>query len=144
MSEEQHRTKGEKEEKEEKNRGEREWDKGEQWSGGDALGPLVWGLVIILAGLAMAAVNLGIYPWLTWDNVWSYIFIGAGALFLLEVVLRILLPAYRRPIRGRLTLAIVALAVGVGGLIGWELTWPFILMAVGLAIILGVFIRPRS
>ena len=144
MSEEQHRSKGEKEEKEEKNRGEREWDKGEQWSGGDALGPLVWGLVIILAGLAMAAVNLGIYPWLTWENVWSYIFIGAGALFLLEVILRILLPAYRRPIRGRLILAFVALAVGVGGLIGWELTWPFILMAGGLAIILGVFIRPRS
>ena len=62
MSEEQHRSKGEKEEKEEKDRGEREWDKGEQWSGGDALGPLVWGLVIILAGLAMAAVNLGMYP----------------------------------------------------------------------------------
>jgi len=28
-------------------------------------------------------------------------------------------------------------------LIGWELTWPFIIMAVGLAIIIGVFVRPR-
>ena len=143
MSDEQHRSKSEKEEKEEKNRGEREWDKGEQWSGGDALGPLVWGLIIILAGLAMAAVNLGIYPWLTWGNVWSYIFIGAGVLFLLEVILRVLLPAYRRPMRGRLILAFVALAIGLGGLVGWELTWPFIIIAVGLAIIIGVFVRPR-
>jgi hypothetical protein len=80
---------------------------------------------------------------LTWENVWSYIFIGAGGLFLLEVILRILLPAYRRPIRGRLILAFIALAIGVGGLIGWELTWPFILIGIGLAIILGVFVRPR-
>jgi bacteriorhodopsin len=35
------------------------------------------------------------------------------------------------------------LAIGIGGFIGWELTWPLIIIAVGLAIILGVFLRPR-
>ncbi len=135
--------KHEKEEKEEKDRGEREWDKGEQWSGGDALGPLIWGLVLIFAGLAFAAVNLDIYPWLTWSNVWSIIFIGAGLLFLLEAIIRILMPTYRRPVRGRIILAFVALAIGLGGIIGWEVTWPLIVIAVGLAIIVGVFVRPR-
>lgn len=146
MSEEEIRRKDEKQEKEEKDekdRGEREWDKGEQWSGGDALGPLIWGLIVILAGAALLAANLGTFPWLTWENVWSFIFIGAGLLFLLEVVIRLLLPAYRRPIRGRIILAFVALAIGVGGIIGWELTWPLIVIAVGLAIILGVFLRPK-
>ncbi|HUV74553.1 MAG TPA: hypothetical protein VMW79_09605 [Anaerolineae bacterium] len=146
MAQEEYRRKNEKqekEEKEEKDRGEREWDKGEQWTGGDALGPLVWGLVIIFAGLAFVVVNLGIYPWLTWDNVWSIIFIGAGLLFLLEVILRILMPTYRRPIRGRIILAFVALAIGLGGIIGWEVTWPLIIIAVGLAVIIGVFVRPR-
>jgi len=146
MAQEEYRRKNEKqekEEKEEKDRGEREWDKGEQWTGGDALGPLVWGLVIIFAGLAFAAINLGMYPWLTWDNVWSVIFIGAGLLFLLEVILRILMPTYRRPIRGRIILAFVALAIGLGGIIGWEVTWPLIIIAVGLAVIIGVFVRPR-
>jgi hypothetical protein len=135
--------KQEKEEKDEKDRGEREWDKGEQWSGGDALGPLIWGLIVILAGAALLAANLGTFPWLTWENVWAFIFIGAGLLFLLEVVIRLLLPAYRRPIRGRIILASVALAIGLGGIIGWELTWPLIVIAVGLAIILGVFLRPK-
>jgi hypothetical protein len=140
---EEYRRKDEKQEKEEKDRGEREWDKGEQWTGGDALGPLVWGLIIIFAGLAFVALNLGMYPWLTWDNVWSIIFIGAGLLFLLEVVLRILMPTYRRPIRGRIILAFVALAIGLGGIVGWEVTWPLIIIAVGLAVIIGVFVRPR-
>jgi hypothetical protein len=143
MAQEEYRRKNEKQEKEEKDSSEREWDKGEQWSGGDALGPLVWGLVVIFAGLAFAALNLGMYPWLTWDNVWWIIFIGAGLLFLLEVVLRILMPTYRRPVRGRIILAFVALAVGFGGIIGWEITWPLIIIAVGLAIIIGVFVRPR-
>jgi len=132
----------EKQEKEEKDRGREEREKSEKWSGGDALGPLVWGLIIIFAGLALAGANLGIYPWLTWENVWSYIFIGAGLLFLLEVVIRVVLPAYRRPIRGRIILAFVALAVGLGGIVGWELTWPLIIIAVGLAIVIGVFVRP--
>jgi hypothetical protein len=143
MAQEEYRRKDEKQEKEEKDSSEREWDKGEQWSGGDALGPLVWGLVIIFAGLAFVAVNLGMYPWLAWDNVWSVIFIGAGLLFLLEVILRILMPTYRRPIRGRIILAFVALAIGLGGIIGWEVTWPLIIIAVGLAVIIGVFVRPR-
>ena len=143
MSEEDYRRKNEKQEKEEKDRGEREWDKGEQWSGGDALGPIIWGLIIILAGLAFVAVNLGMYPWLTWESVWSVIFIGAGLLFVLEVIIRILMPTYRRPIRGRIILAFVALAIGLGGLIGWEVTWPLIIIAVGLAIVIGVFVRPR-
>jgi hypothetical protein len=153
MSEQEDRYKGEKQEKdekgrrerqekEEKDRGERERDKSEKWSGGDALGPLVWGLIIIFAGLAFAAVNLGIYPWLTWENVWSVIFIGAGLLFLLEVIIRLVLPTYRRPVRGRIILAFVALAIGLGGVVGWELTWPLIVIAVGLAIIIGVFVRP--
>jgi hypothetical protein len=143
MAQEEYRRKDEKQEKEEKDSSEREWDKGEQWSGGDALGPLGWGLVIIFAGLAFVAVNLGMYPWLAWDNVWSGIFIGAGLLFLLEVILRILMPTYRRPIRGRIILAFVALAIGLGGIIGWEVTWPLIIIAVGLAVIIGVFVRPR-
>ncbi len=137
------RRKDEKQEKEEKDSGQREWDKGEQWTGGDALGPLVWGLIIILAGLVFAAANLGMYPWLTWENAWSYIFLGAGLLFLLEILLRMLMPTYRRPVRGRIILAFVALAIGLGGLVGWELTWPFVIIAVGLAIIVGVFIRPK-
>jgi hypothetical protein len=143
VSEEGYQKKNEKQEKDEKDRGEREWDKGEQWSGGDALGPIIWGLIIIVAGLAFAAVNLGMYPWLTWENVWSVIFIAAGLLFILEVIVRILMPTYRRPIRGRIILAFVALAIGLGGLIGWEVTWPLIIIAVGLAIVIGVFVRPR-
>jgi hypothetical protein len=67
----------------------------------------------------------------------------AGLIFLLEIVIRLVIRTYRRPVGGRLVLAFIALAIGVGGYIGWELTWPLILVGVGLAIIVGVFLRPR-
>jgi hypothetical protein len=129
-------------EKDEKPGGGREREREEKWAR-DPLGGMIWGLIIIFAGLALVAVNLGTFPWLTLDNVWALIFIGAGLIFLLERVIRLVIRTYRRPVGGRLVLAFIALAIGVGGYIGWELTWPLILVGVGLAIIVGVFLRPR-
>ncbi len=145
MSEEEYRSRDEKEEKEEKpgeRREGREWTREEKWSR-DPLGGLIWGLIIIWAGLTLVAANLGTFPWLTWDNAWALIFIGAGLIFLLEIVIRLVAPSYRRPVGGRLILALIALAIGAGTFIGWELTWPLMVIAIGVAIIVGVLLRPR-
>jgi len=142
MSEEEPRGRDEKEEKDEKGGERGEWTRVEKWTR-DPLGGLIWGLIIIWVGLTLVAANLGTFPWLTWDNAWALIFIGAGLIFLLEVVIRVAIPTYRRPIRGRLILAFIALAIGAGSFIGWELTWPLIVVAIGIAIIVGVLLRPR-
>ncbi len=142
MSEEEPRGRDEKEEKDEKGGERGEWTREEKWTR-DPLGGLIWGLIIIWVGLTLVAANLGTFPWLTWDNAWALIFIGAGLIFLLEVVIRVAIPTYRRPIRGRLILAFIALAIGAGSFIGWELTWPLIVVAIGIAIIVGVLLRPR-
>jgi hypothetical protein len=143
VSEEDYGRKNEKQEKDEKDRGEREWDKGEQWSGGDALGPIIWGLIIIFAGLALVAVNLRTFPFLTWENVWALILIAAGLLLLLEVVIRVVIPTYRRPVGGRLILVCVLFIIA-GGWTKLEITWPLILVAIGVAIIVGALLRPKS
>jgi hypothetical protein len=142
MGEEQYRGRDEKEEKEEKPGERRERTREEKWAR-DPLGGLIWGLIIILAGVALVAANLGTFPGLTWDNVWAFIFIGAGLLFVLEIVIRLVVPTYRRPVGGRVILAFVALGIGVGAFIGWELTWPLIIVGIGVAIIIGVLLRPR-
>lgn len=142
MSEQDYRRRDEKEEKEEKPGQGREQTREEKWTR-DPLGGLIWGLIIILAGLTLVAANLGTFPWLTWDNAWALIFIGAGLIFLLEVVIRLIMPAYRRPLAGRLVLVFVALGLGLGGFIGFELTWPLIIVGIGVAIVVGAFLRPR-
>lgn len=127
----------------------------------DPLGSIVWALILIWAGFVLLANNIG---WLDIINqglvqlfaqgakllpievgppqfsAWSLIFIGAGILLLAEVVIRLLFPAYRRPVWGTAIFAVVLLGLGFGS---WDLIWPFILIIIGLALLLGGLFRRK-
>jgi hypothetical protein len=62
---------------------------------------------------------------------------------LLEVLFRLLVPAYRQPFAGNFVLAIVFLAIGLGSLINWNLNWAIGLIAVGGYILVRGLVRPR-
>ena len=142
-----------KEEKEEKSV-EEKWQR-------DQLGSVTWALILIWAGVVFLANNLGFLdvfnqlfsslgleagelpfdPPLMQIEAWSLVFLGAGALLLIEVVIRLLIPSYRKPVLGTVILAIVFFGMGLGS---WGLIWPLILIAVGLAIVLGGFFRKEK
>lgn len=126
----------------------------------DPLGSAVWALILIWAGFVLLAYNVG---WLDFLNgllaqlqfrlaespfaisnldftPWALIFFGAGLLLLAEVVIRLLFPSYRRPVLGTAILAIVFLAIGIGN---WGLIWPLVLIAIGLALLLGGIFRRK-
>jgi hypothetical protein len=126
----------EKAEKEE----EKTWD--EKWRR-DPLSAIVWAGILIWAGLALLAENLGFLARYEWLDAWGLIFIGAGAIVLLEIVIRLLVPAYRRPIGGTLILAVVLLGIGLSNMFGWEVTWPLVLIALGVSMLLRGFIGGR-
>jgi hypothetical protein len=125
----------EKEEKEEKS-----WD--EKWRR-DPLSAAVWAAILIWAGLVLLVSNMGLLARFEWLDDWGLIFVGAGLLVLLEVVVRLLLPDYRRPVMGTLIFAIILLAIGLGNLVGWGLIWPLVLIIIGVAILARGFFWPR-
>jgi hypothetical protein len=143
MAEEQHydekyekdEEKSEKEhEKEEKGHWEEKWRR-------DPLSAARWAIILIWAGVALLANQL---PFMT--NVglldgWGLAFAGAGVIVLMEAVIRMLVPAYRRPIGGILVLAAVFLGIGLGDLFGWAVTGAFILIAIGAGMLLRGFMR---
>lgn len=126
-------------------RGEKEQEKGqgdwEKWSR-DPLSSAVWALILIMIGVLLLLVSLELVPFIRWGNVWSYILVGVGAIFLLEIVVRLLMPVYRRPLGGRLIIAAVLLVIGLGGILNVTL-WPLILIAVGVGLLLGAILRPK-
>ena len=63
--------------------------------------------------------------------------LGAGVILLAEVAARLLIPAFHRRVGGALIVAAVFIGVGLGNFFGWDLIWPFILIAVGVSILLG-------
>ena len=86
MSDHQYHEKHEKEEKEEE-KAEKSWD--EKWRR-DPLSALVWATILIWAGLVFLANNLGLLARYERVDAWGFVFIGAGVIILLEVMLRLL------------------------------------------------------
>jgi hypothetical protein len=145
MSERQYREKeeekrGEKYEKEGEKQ-EKSWD--EKWRR-DPLGTLVWAAILIWAGLVLLASNLGLLARFEKVEVWDLIFLGAGLIILLEVVIRLLLPDYRRPVIGSIILAVVFLSIGLGNLINWGIIWALALIVIGVLIIFRGMFRRRE
>lgn len=128
---------------------EKEWDekgrgegKGEKWAR-DPLASATWAIILILAGCILLVANLGMVPFITLANSWNWILLMAGAVLLLQILLRLVVPEWRWPIGGWLMLALILLVVGAGALLGLESTWPLILIAIGVAILIGGLLRPR-
>lgn len=130
---------GEREEKDEKHHEKEEKGRGDQ------LNAAVWGLIIIWAGLVFLADNMGVFSSLRGGvpgtflfrfEAWSLIFLGAGVILLLEAVVRVLMPAYRRAVTGTVILGIVFIAIGLGNLISWNVVWPLLLIGIGALILL--------
>lgn len=147
MSEEQeyHGEKYEKEE--EKSEKEHEKDEKGHWEEKwhrDPLSAARWAIILIWAGIALLlANNLPFIANLKWLDGWGLAFAGAGVILLLEVVVRVLVPAYRRAVSGILILAAVFLGIGLGDLFGWEVTGALVLIAVGGGMLLRSFMRRR-
>ena len=145
--------KSEKEEKEYEKHEEKTVD--EKWRR-DPLGTVVWAAILIWAGLVLLAENLGVLSNFPTENVlppefgafepttWSVIMLGAGVILLIEVLIRILIPTYRRQIMGSLIIAVVFIGVGLGNVFNWSLVFPLILIVVGLSIIFRGIGKPKE
>jgi hypothetical protein len=136
------------EKQEEKSYEEKSWD--EKWRR-DPLAAIVWALIFIWSGLVFLAANLGYLdfilvrstdiPSIRGLDAWSIVLVGAGAIFLLEALIRILIPEYRRSVTGTIIFGIILIGIGLGDLVSWNIIWPTILIVLGLSIILRGFMR---
>jgi hypothetical protein len=135
---------------------EKEDEKMEEKHQRDPLSSMAWALILIWAGLVYLANNLG---WL--DNIkieqvlpegmdfiglkpWALIFLGAGVIVFLEALIRTFVPAYRSSTGGNFFLAAIFIGIGLSMMFTWELMWPFILIAMGLAALASAIVRGRK
>jgi hypothetical protein len=139
------------EKQEEKSSEEKDAD--EKWRR-DPLGSVIWAAILVWAGIALLFNNLGFLDALqrSWANlpgfsilarldVWALVFFGAGLLLLGEVLLRTLIPDYRRPVGGTLFLGFLALGISLSSVVGWDIVWPLIVIGIGAFILLRGLLR---
>ena len=140
------------EKRDEKSREEKSWDEKRR---SDPISPIIWAIILIYAGGVLLADNLGYLegwlanlaaalnmPFLADLQVWSVILLGAGILLLVDVLIRLLIPEYRRGVGGTIIFAFILISVSLGNQIGWTIVLPMILIGIGLAILVrGLFGR---
>lgn len=143
------------EKQDEKSAPEKSWD--EKWQR-DPLSAITWAAIFIYAGVVLLAANLGYLDQFLSDQIeiegaeaftdvisaWPLVFIGAGVILLIEVFIRILVPAYRKPVTGTIIFAAILIGIGLGDLINWAIIWAVILIIIGLSIIFRGFGRNRN
>ena len=147
---------GKQDEKDEKDVSKREEKSVEEKWERDPLGALVWASILIWAGVVLLAGNLGAFDLIS-DFMarlpfgledlpfevgffpvegWTVFWLGAAAILLIEVAIRLLVPEYRRSVTGTLILVVVFLSLALGR---WECFGPLILIAIGVSILLRSF-----
>ena len=120
---------------------EKSWE--EKWQR-DPLNAAVWAIVIIWIGIVLLVDN--VFPQVLakahFDSEWGVIFIGMGVLLMLEVLVRAVIPEFRKPLMGNIIFAVIMVGVGLtmNDLIEWEFIWAFALIGIGLgALLQGIF-----
>ena len=126
-------------EKSEKGRDE-SWD--EKWRR-DPVEAAVWAFILIWIGVVWLLSSTGVLgDGLEW---WAGGFLGAGAIVLIGVGARLLVPAWRRPITGGLILGLIFIGIGLGGITdGWVVVGPLVLIGIGIAGLAAYIFRGRE
>ncbi len=145
----------EKEGQEEKEREKREEKTVEEKWRRDPLGAIIFGIILIWAGLVFLAETMGLLKGIslggllpgmevTQPETWTIILIGAGVIVLIEAAIRVAVPAYRRPIAGTIIFGVILIGIGLGNIFSWDVVWPLIVIGIGLAVLLGGFWRRKA
>jgi hypothetical protein len=125
----------------------------------DTLSSVVWGLILVWAGLVFLASNQGWLEqiglrinqnWAFWTgfdfqdfSVWNLVALGAGAIVLVEALIRLLVPSLRRQLVSTLIGAAILIGLGLGGWLNWAYIWPFILIAIGFSVLIQGLTRTK-
>ena len=136
-------------EKEEEKRTEKNEEKGRSWDekwAHDSLRMMSLAVILIWGGLVALAGTLDLFNY-GWDeHGWAIFLLGTGVILIIKVIIRMLVPEYRRAIGASLIIGVILLLVGIFDLVGWNWNyiWPFILIAIGLIIVLRGAMRRRK
>lgn len=110
-------------------------EKGEKGEGKwrrDPMSGVIFGLILIIFG----AIFLG-RKFLPNPDLWfGWVLASAGVILLLDVVVRSLRPEWKRPVFGKLVIAVILIILGAGTILEIEESWPLIPIAIGVVMLI--------
>lgn len=107
------------------------------------LGYLMFAFALFWLGLYLLLRNRHVLP--DTDQSWAYLVWGFAGLGLAEIIIRLIVPKWRRSLGGTFVWTAVWTGVGFGLWTGgdWEIIGPLVLIAIGLAMIVSRLVPRR-
>jgi hypothetical protein len=136
-------------EKQDEKQGEKEREKKQEKGGSmdekyrrNPLGFVSFALIIIWLGVSLLLMNADVIT--ETDKGWAVFAWGGGVIILMEALLRLAIPRFRRPVLGSFVWAAIWIGVGFGLWYGkWEIIGPLVIIAIGVAILVGRLVPRR-
>ena len=109
----------------------------------DPVGFVAFAFIIIWLGIFLLLQNQNVLP--DDHQGWAIFAWGVAGIWLVEILLRIGVPRWRKPLGGTFVPMVIAVGVGFGlwSDDNWEIIGPIILIAVGIAILFGRVVNRR-
>jgi hypothetical protein len=108
----------------------------------DPAGFVAFAFVIIWLGVFLLLRNQGVIS--DDDRGWAVFAWGVAAIFIIEILVRLLVPRWRQPLGGSFIPLVIAVGVGFGlWTDDWEIVGPIAVIAVGVAILAGRLVPRR-
>lgn len=107
------------------------------------LGFLMFAFALFWLGVYLLLRNRHIFP--DTEQSWAYLVWGLAGLGVVEIVIRLMVPKWRRALGGTFIWVAVWTGVGVGVWTGddWEIIGPLVLIAIGIAMIVSRLVPRR-
>ncbi|MFC1948347.1 hypothetical protein ACFLXY_10570 [Chloroflexota bacterium] len=112
-----------------------------EWWKNDRMDSIWWGLSFIWGALILLAGIINFGDGSSWWNGWGVFFTGLGIITLIGIIIRLLLPMYRRKLVSGLIWGILFLAIGLGTWGNTEWFWVAAIFVVGISILGVAFVR---
>ncbi len=107
------------------------------------LGFVMFAFALFWLGVYLLLRNRHVFP--DTEQSWAYLVWGLAALAYIEIIIRLLVPKWRRSVGGTLVWAAIWTGVGIGLWTGgdWEIIGPLVLIAIGVGLIISRLVPRR-
>jgi len=112
------------------------------WRSDENYERVAWAVIFFLGAALLLVEVSGIADGIGWYNGWDIFFLGLGSVMVLGAIAR-------RTVLGRRVeglgafCGIILVAVGLDGILGFDLFWPIILVVIGALVLHSAFARPK-
>ena len=105
---------------------------------------IYWAGVLIWAGAVFTAESTGHLPQVGTAGAWSWVFFGAGLYALVGALWREASPKLAGATIGDYVWAGVLIIIGLGGFVSLKITWPLVLLSIGLGLLAHALLGRRQ